>query len=286
MNKLILILFSLLCFNAILPKIAEAQLYPEYNPPPRKKKQKEIPRFPPQFHSRDTIGKSKKDSIANKTAAAIKGKPLPRPVPKSDTTIRIISKKTDAMSNTYIEQEIIVGNRKWRQTIVVGGIALNKPFNADTIDKDSITIQVVKKNQKMYVYHKHRFLTAYKCVFGPPHLEQKEHEGDRRTPEGWFKILVIRPHKEWNTFMLIDYPNPESYKIFEANIQDGIVKKGDKIGGAIGIHGVWEGADMVVDQKRNWTDGCIALKIADLEELKKIVQPGTPIYIRRYQEKK
>jgi lipoprotein-anchoring transpeptidase ErfK/SrfK len=264
-----------------MPNLVAAQLYPDFEKPvPHKKKQKEIPRFPPQFHSRDTTA-AVRDSIAKTKLTSATSKEYKAPVPRTDSFVRIISKKTDVNGNTYIEQETTVGNKKTRQTIIVGGISLNKPFDPDTINKDSVTIQVIKKNYRVYVYHKHKFLTAYKCVFGPDYLEQKQKEGDRRTPEGWFKILQVRPHKEWNTFMLLDYPNEECYKNFEANIQNGVLSKTCKIGGAIGIHGVWEDADKVVDDKRNWTDGCISMKIADLEQLKKIVKVGTPIYITK-----
>jgi hypothetical protein len=295
MNKQILQLLFL-CFTAWLtmPQIAIAQLYPDFEAAqkPRKKKVKEIPRFPPQFRSRDTT-KAVRDSVAkvNSTKPNTAGngvvKVMPKaPAPRTDSFVRIISKTTDANGNTTTIQETTVGNKKTRQTIITGGISLNKPFNIDSIDKDSITIQVVKKNFKMYIYHKHKFLTAYKCVFGPNYLEQKQREGDRRTPEGWFKILAIRPHKEWNTFMLLSYPNEDSYKNFSDNIADGIITKDSKIGGAVGIHGVWQDADMVVDQKRNWTDGCISLKIADLEQLNKIIKVGTPIFITRSVQKK
>ena len=32
--------------------------------------------------------------------------------------------------------------------------------------------------------------------------------------------------------------------------------------------------DNVIDLKHNWTDGCVSLKNADVEELSKIVKPG------------
>jgi L,D-transpeptidase catalytic domain len=287
LQKILLILLA--CFA--MPQFADAQLYPDFEAAqkPRKKKVKEIPRFPPQFRAKDTT-KAVRDSIAKIKATTTSNgvvKVMPKtPAPRTDSFVRIISKTTDANGNTITIQETTVGSKRTKQTIITGGLALNKPFNPDTIDKDSITIQVVKKSFKMFIYHKHKFLTAYKCVFGPNYLEQKQKEGDRRTPEGWFKILAIRPHKEWNTFMLISYPNEDSYKNFADNIADGIITKDSKIGGAVGIHGVWQDADMVVDQKRNWTDGCISLKIADLEQLNKIIKVGTPIFITRTVQKK
>ncbi len=286
----------ILCTIAIL---ADAQYFPQYDQQkPRKRKQKEIPRFPPQVNrlvNRDSLENAQRitDSLAKlskkytppvkpastTTNTAKVNKPTPKPY--SDTVIRVISEKTDVNGNIIKEIEIATGKKKWRQTSITGGRQLNKPFNPDTINKDSITIQIVKKNYRMYIYHKHKFLTAYKCVFGPPHMEQKVKEGDRKTPEGWFKILEIRDHKEWSKFMLIDYPNEDSYKIWAENQASGKAKAGDKIGGAIGIHGVWDGGNMAIEQKKNWTDGCIALKNEDVIELSKIVQPGTVINVRK-----
>ncbi len=281
-----------------------AQLYPEYGIKPKKKKQQVVARIPPQFHSRDTTA-AVRDSIAKANAAKgmttkpfvpggvkltakpwpVGAKPAANPA-RADSFVRIISRKEDANGNVTITQEVTIGKRKLRQTIVTGGIQLNKPFRADTIDKDSITIQVVKKNRRMYVYHKHRFLTAYKCVFGPPYLEQKQMEGDRRTPEGFFKILEIRPQKDWTMFMLLDYPNDASFKNFEENKRNKAIPATARIGGAVGIHGTWAEADMVVDQRRDWTDGCVCIKNTDLLELAKIVKAGTTVYIRKTNETK
>lgn len=151
---------------------------------------------------------------------------------------------------------------------------LNRPFNADTINKDSIIIKVFKSKHRLQVYHNRNILTAYKCVFGPNVKGQKEQEGDRKTPEGIFKIITCKPHDKWDIFMMLDYPNEKSFKIFEENKAAGIIPKTARIGGLIGIHGVWYNGDNVIDLKHNWTDGCISLKNKDIEELNTIVKPG------------
>jgi lipoprotein-anchoring transpeptidase ErfK/SrfK len=151
---------------------------------------------------------------------------------------------------------------------------LNRPFNADTINKDSIILKVFKSKNRLQVYHNRNILTAYKCVFGPNAKGQKEQEGDRKTPEGVFTIVSSKPHDKWDIFMMLDYPNEASIKIFEANKANGLLPKSAKIGGLIGIHGVWYNGDNVIDLKHNWTDGCISLKNNDIEELNKVIKPG------------
>ena len=151
---------------------------------------------------------------------------------------------------------------------------LNKKFNADTIDVDSVSIKVVKSKFRMSVMYKGKVLTMYKSVFGPNHLQQKQQEGDRRTPEGTFTILDVKKHEKWDIFMLLDYPNQESYANFEKCKMNREIPENARIGGLVGIHGIWPNGDNVIDLKHNWTDGCVALKNKDVEELARIVKPG------------
>lgn len=151
---------------------------------------------------------------------------------------------------------------------------LNRKFNLDTLDLDSIVIKAVKSKYRLYVFHKGKILTAYKCVFGPNVEGQKMQEGDRRTPEGYFTITEVRKHAKWEVFMLLDYPNDESRRNFEDVKQKGLVSQNARIGGNIGIHGIWFNGDNVIDLKHNWTDGCISLKNEDVLELAKLVTPG------------
>lgn len=151
---------------------------------------------------------------------------------------------------------------------------LNRPVNPDTINTDSIALQVVKSKNRLQVWYKGKVITAYKCVFGPTFMQQKCMEGDRCTPEGSFTIQTCKDHHKWDKFMLLDYPNEESRRQFEENKRKGIIPAHANIGGLIGIHGIWLNGDNVIDLKHNWTDGCISLKNKDVEELAKLVKPG------------
>ncbi len=151
---------------------------------------------------------------------------------------------------------------------------LNRKFSLDTIITDSISLKVFKSKNRLQVYHKGKILTAYKCVFGPYHLLQKQQEGDRRTPEGVFTILSMKDHDKWDKFMLLDYPNEESQRLFEENKAKGLIPSQARIGGLVGIHGIWPNGDNVIDLKHNWTDGCVSLKNKDVEELATLIKPG------------
>jgi hypothetical protein len=290
----------LLCFCG---SVYAQQLTPFYDfekprPAKPKPKQKEIPRFPPQFRAKDTVGGKQSPALAKPNATTkpgtsgktstgkttYSGGDLPPAPKKIDTVYKVLSKKIDANGNEIKEVEVVVGKKKfYEKYITPNANQLNIAFSFDTLDLDSISVQVVKKNYRMYVYHKHKFLTSYKVVFGPNFMTQKLKEGDRATPEGYFRINERHAHKDWTLFMGIDYPTAESRKIFEENKKKGLVGASDRIGGSIGIHGVWAdgAADIIIDQRTNWTDGCIAMKKDDLLELSRLVKNGTIIHIRR-----
>lgn len=173
-----------------------------------------------------------------------------------------------------IEKTIAKDGSKTTTTTIIIPAVLNKKFNPDTINVDSVSIKVLKSKNRLQVFYKGKILTAYKCVFGPYHLLQKQCEGDRRTPEGTFTIQTCKDHEKWDKFMLFDYPNDESRRMFEENKRNGSIPSSAQIGGLVGIHGIWPNGDNVIDLKHNWTDGCVSLKNADVEELAKIVKPG------------
>jgi len=60
---------------------------------------------------------------------------------------------------------------------------------------------------------------------------------------------------------------------------NGLIPKKATIGGEIGIHGVPKGYDYLIDEKENWTLGCISLKTNDINELYDAVSYHTKIYI-------
>jgi lipoprotein-anchoring transpeptidase ErfK/SrfK len=61
----------------------------------------------------------------------------------------------------------------------------------------------------------------------------------------------------------------------------GLIPKNAKIGGGIAIHGTWPHDDIAVDLYQNWTNGCIALKNEDVDELYELLPIGTQVLIKR-----
>ena len=81
--------------------------------------------------------------------------------------------------------------------------------------------------------------------------------------------------------MLIDFPTPSDYEKFNERKIKGLIPKNARIGGGIAIHGTWPHDEHVVDLYQNWTNGCIALKNEDVDELYDMVPVGTKVTIEK-----
>lgn len=129
---------------------------------------------------------------------------------------------------------------------------------------------------------------------GGPH--GKQHEGDRKTPLGQYKIVKVRASDRFHLFMQLDYPsvrdaaralkhkviNRDQYRaILDAHIYGGIPPQNTRLGGAIGIHGIGQETrdKLEIHQIADWTQGCIALKNAEIDQLRHYIEVGTPVKI-------
>jgi murein L,D-transpeptidase YafK len=142
-----------------------------------------------------------------------------------------------------------------------------------------VYIIIVKSTYELNVYDKDGWYATYPVVFGNKSLEDKMMEGDRKTPEGEYHIASKRPHEKWDKMMLIDFPNKADFQKFNERKSKGLIPKSAKIGGGIAIHGTWAHDDLAVDLYQNWTNGCVALKNDDVDELYGMAPVGTKVTI-------
>lgn len=155
-------------------------------------------------------------------------------------------------------------------------------FDLKNLDKNSFTVLISKsKYSLMLIDASGQWISSYPVVFGSKDLGDKMMQGDRKTPEGVFHIIAKRKHEKWNRFISIDYPNAESIEKFNTRKAEGIIPANAKIGGEIGIHGVWPHEDYAIDQYQNWTEGCISTKNNYIQELFEILPIGTTVIIER-----
>jgi murein L,D-transpeptidase YafK len=142
-------------------------------------------------------------------------------------------------------------------------------------------IIVDKSDYELQVYDDEGWYATYPVVFGNKSLEDKMMAGDRKTPEGTFKIISKRPHSKWHEMLMLDYPTKESWEKFRQRKAQGLIPRSASIGGGIALHGTWPNDNIVVDDYLNWTQGCVSMRNEDLDEICEYIQAGTRVIIRR-----
>ncbi len=145
----------------------------------------------------------------------------------------------------------------------------------------AISIIIDKSDYELSVYDEKGWYATYPVVFGNNTLEDKKMEGDKKTPEGSFRIISKRVHEKWYRFLAIDYPTKESWEKFNARKKRGEIPASASIGGAIGIHGTWPDEDFIIDKFKNWTLGCISMKKDHVLEVYGYTPIGTSVVIRK-----
>lgn len=154
-------------------------------------------------------------------------------------------------------------------------------FNLKNSSSSSYYIVIDKSKYELSVIDGEGWLVTYPVVFGNKDLGDKMMAGDRKTPEGLYTLVSKRIDGRWDRFLALDYPTQIDYSKFMYRKQHGLIPQNAKIGGGIGIHGVWPHEDYTIDQYQNWTEGCISMKNQDVEELYNLVPVGTKVYIRK-----
>jgi len=109
---------------------------------------------------------------------------------------------------------------------------------------------------------------------GPNWMGQKNHQGDRSTPEGNYRVKSMKSGNATRYFkaLLLDYPNEQDTRRFQERKKSGEYGPGVHIGGMIEIHGHGgKGSD--------WTEGCIALNNEDMDILFRHTRVGMEVII-------
>jgi len=156
-----------------------------------------------------------------------------------------------------------------------------KTLLASNADPENVSILVEKSKYRLTLFYNLRPIKSYRVVFGENQSGDKLHEGDQKTPEGIFRVRDRYPHPSWSKFIWLDYPTAQSWREhFQAKLS-GQVNWLLPVGGQIGIHGVPEGQDDLIQQRSNWTLGCISLKNSDVDEIYPFIAVGSVVEIVR-----
>ncbi len=159
------------------------------------------------------------------------------------------------------------------------------------------SLVIWKSNYTLTLYKGSRPVKTYHAVFGKGFRDgDKQRAGDKRTPEGEFYVCTMNHSKRFYKFMGLSYPGVAQAdrglreKLISRREHDSIVQAigerqqppwDTRLGGAVGIHGrMFDGAAPAdYYSVLNWTDGCIALDNADVDELFSVLSLGTPVTI-------
>jgi len=160
--------------------------------------------------------------------------------------------------------------------LAIGGLAVYYFFPESRLPANvSIDKMVVFKSRKqLQVYSGGKLLKIYPISLGFCPVGKKEAERDGKTPEGSYFINAKNPHSICYKNLGISYPNKAD--ILNAK------NKGKAPGGDIKIHGLSNRHRFIgkFHRWRNWTDGCIGLTDAEVDELYEHTTIGTPIEIK------
>jgi len=142
------------------------------------------------------------------------------------------------------------------------------------------TILLVRKQSRtLTVFQGTKPVKKYPVVLGHNPRNDKLMQGDKCTPEGVYRVVTKYPHAKWHKFILLDYPTRENWLKFAKAKKQGQIPLEAQIGGDIGIHGTDDELKNLL--RENWTEGCIALRNRDVEEIYHLVRPGSLVVIQR-----
>lgn len=158
----------------------------------------------------------------------------------------------------------------------------------------NVWIRVSKANKTLYVYRGTDLIKKIPADFGYNVFADKEKRGSTRepdhwrTPEGIFFIVNKNPRSQFYKALVLNYPSAEDAErgrrqnlISEAQYRAIVKAEQDfeippmntALGGWIEIHGKGTGVGS------NWTQGCVAVRDAHIDELWNWAEVGTPVLI-------
>jgi murein L,D-transpeptidase YafK len=153
--------------------------------------------------------------------------------------------------------------------LAVAGCA---PVEREPLAEKADFVLVDKSDRTLALFRNGRLLREYTGIaLGDTPDGHKRFEGDERTPEGRYTIDTRNPASAYHLSLRVSYPGDADRAFAEA--------QGRSPGGEIFIHGQ-PNKSPVERLPGDWTDGCIAVSNAEMDELWGAIADGTPIEIR------
>jgi murein L,D-transpeptidase YafK len=135
-------------------------------------------------------------------------------------------------------------------------------------------VLILKSEHKLLLLNGTTVVRTYAVAVGRGGLEPKRQQGDHKTPEGLYRVDHRNSNSRFYRALHLSYPN-------EADLERA-KQLGVSPGGDIMVHGIKNGLGWIGGLHRliDWTDGCIAVTDAEIDEIWSLVADGTPVEIR------
>jgi len=155
---------------------------------------------------------------------------------------------------------------------ILFAVLISLAATAQGMQKADLVI-VDKSERRLTLMHNGQPFGTYRIALGGNPVGHKRQEGDQKTPEGRYVLDYKKPDSAYYKAIHILYPNAAD----KAQAR----KRGVSPGGQIMIHGQKNGYGWLgsIIQKTDWTEGCIAVTDAEMEDIWLRVDAGTPIEI-------
>jgi lipoprotein-anchoring transpeptidase ErfK/SrfK len=139
-------------------------------------------------------------------------------------------------------------------------------------------VLVEKAAHRLSLVSGDRVVRVYGVAIGPGGAGPKRYEGDWVTPTGTYRITGRVPSK-WHTFLALDYPN-QADRARHADLERrGEIPAGRGPGHGIGIHGHRPDQPDKLHKLVDWTRGCVALDLDEIDEVAAAAPVGTRVRI-------
>ena len=142
------------------------------------------------------------------------------------------------------------------------------------VQQQADLVEVSKAHRTLTLVRSGMPIARFPVAFGAAaDAGPKRQEGDGRTPEGQYRIDWRNARSSYHLSLHISYP--------DATDIAGARRRGVQPGGNVMIHGLPNGCSWFGSVHRlvDWTDGCIAVTNAEMDEIWRRVPVGTPIRI-------
>lgn len=146
------------------------------------------------------------------------------------------------------------------QRTILTDVTIDKVF----VDKSERVLKLLSDDKVIKTYH---------IALGDSPAGHKRQQGDERTPTGSYKLDYKNEKSSYYRSIHVSYPN--------ASDKAQARKRGVSPGGDIMIHGQKNGFGHLaaLTQKRDWTDGCIAVTDGEMDEIMSVYKAGMLIEI-------